>query len=106
MALFMSSIDHTVVAIALPSIRDDLGTGLEWAGWTVTIYSLGSVLVMPLAGKLSDQYGRKRIFVVAIILFTSASLLCALVDNIYLLVLLRGIQAIGGGAFTRMIQVR
>lgn len=99
MALFMSSIDHTVVAIALPSIQADLGTGLEWAGWTVTIYSLGAVLVMPLAGKLSDQYGRKRIFVVAAALFTVASLLCGLVDNIYLLVLLRAIQAIGGGAF-------
>lgn len=98
-ALFMASVDHTVVAIALPSIQADLGTGIEWAGWTVTIYSLGQVLVMPLAGKLSDQYGRKKVFVVAVILFTVASLLCGLVDNIYLLVLLRGVQAIGGGAF-------
>ncbi|WP_246186780.1 MFS transporter [Microlunatus speluncae] len=99
MALFMASVDHTVVAIALPSIQADLGSGLEWASWTVTIYSLGQVLIMPLAGKLSDQFGRKKVFVIAVVLFTVASLLCGLVDNIYLLVVLRGIQAIGGGAF-------
>jgi EmrB/QacA subfamily drug resistance transporter len=98
-ALFMASVDHTVVAIALPSIQTNLGTGLEWASWTVTIYSLGQVLIMPLAGKLSDQFGRKKIFVIAVVLFTVSSLLCGLVDNIYLLVVLRGIQAIGGGAF-------
>lgn len=98
-ALFMVSVDHTVVAIAIPELRTDLGAGLEWAGWTVTIYSLGQVLVMPLAGKLSDQYGRKKIFIIAVALFTTASLLCGLVDNIYLLVILRAVQAVGGGAF-------
>ncbi len=99
LALFMASVDHTVVVIALPSIQADLGSGLEWTSWTVTIYSLGQVLIMPLAGKLSDQFGRKKVFVIAVVLFTAASLLCGLIDNIYLLVVLRAIQAIGGGAF-------
>jgi EmrB/QacA subfamily drug resistance transporter len=99
LALFMASIDLTVVATALPSIQKDLGAGIEWSGWTITIYSLGQVLVMPLAGKLSDLYGRKRIFLIAAVIFTLASLACGLSTNIYMLVALRFVQAIGGGAF-------
>jgi len=64
MALFMASVDQTVVATALRAIQTDLGAGLEWTGWTVTIYALGQVLVMPLAGKFSDLYGRKKIFLI------------------------------------------
>jgi EmrB/QacA subfamily drug resistance transporter len=98
-ALFMASIDQTIVATALSTIHTDLHAGIEWSSWTITIYALGQILVMPLAGKLSDMYGRKRIFVSAVILFTIASLLCGLSTNIYMLVALRAAQAIGGGAF-------
>ncbi len=99
MAMFMASIDQTIVSTALSSIQNDLHSGLQWGAWTITIYSLGQVLVMPIAGKLSDHFGRKRIFIIAIILFTASSLLCGLSVNIYMLVALRGLQAIGGGAF-------
>lgn len=99
MALFMASVDQTVVATALHAIQTDLGAGIEWTGWTVTIYALGQVLVMPLAGKFSDLYGRKKIFLIGAVLFTGASLACGLAGNIYVLVVLRAIQAIGGGAF-------
>jgi EmrB/QacA subfamily drug resistance transporter len=98
-SLFMAAVDQTIVATALTSIQKDLHTGIQWGGWTITIYSLGQVLIMPLAGKFSDMFGRKRIFMIAAILFTSASLLCGLSLNIYMLVVLRGLQAIGGGAF-------
>ncbi|HMH59482.1 MAG TPA: MFS transporter [Galbitalea sp.] len=98
-ALFMASIDQTIVATALSTIHRELHSGIEWSSWTITIYALGQILVMPLAGKLSDMYGRKRIFVSAVILFTIASLLCGLSTNIYMLVALRAAQAIGGGAF-------
>jgi len=98
-ALFMASVDQTIVATALPAIQHELHAQVNWSGWTITMYALGQVLVMPVAGKIGDQYGRKQVFLAAAVLFTSASLCCGLADNIYLLVALRGAQAIGGGAF-------
>jgi EmrB/QacA subfamily drug resistance transporter len=99
MGLFMASVDQTIVATALSTIQRQLHAGIEWSGWTITIYALGQILVMPLAGKLSDMYGRKKVFMVAAVVFTVASLCCGLATNIYVLVALRAIQAIGGGAF-------
>ncbi|SDS26784.1 MFS transporter [Microlunatus soli] len=99
MALFMASVDQTVVATALVAIQSDLGAGIEWSGWTITVYSLGQVIVLPLAGKFADMFGRKRVFLTAAVIFTVASLCCGLVDNIALLVVLRAIQSVGGGAF-------
>jgi len=98
-ALFMVSVDQTIVATALPSIQRDLHSQVNWSSWTITVYALGQVLVMPLAGKFGDQYGRKKIFLGAVVLFTAASLACGLANNIYLLIVLRAIQALGGGAF-------
>jgi EmrB/QacA subfamily drug resistance transporter len=98
-ALFMVAVDQTIVATALPAIQDDLHARINWAGWTITAYSLGQVLVMPVAGKLSDQFGRKNIFLCAIGVFTVASLLCGITNSIGLLVVFRGLQSVGGGAF-------
>jgi EmrB/QacA subfamily drug resistance transporter len=98
-ALLMTSVDQTIVATALPSIQRDLDAQVNWSSWTITVYALGQVMVMPLAGKIGDQYGRKQIFLGAAVLFTTASLCCGLADNIYVLILLRAVQAIGGGAF-------
>ena len=72
---------------------------MNWSSWTITIYALGQIVVMPLAGRISDQYGRRRVFLAAIVLFTVASLSCGLANDIYVLVALRAVQAIGGGAF-------
>jgi EmrB/QacA subfamily drug resistance transporter len=99
LALFMASIDQTIVATALPTLQRDLHAQVNWSSWTITIYALGQVVAMPLAGRVSDLYGRKRIFLGAVVLFTVASLCCGLVDNIYVLVGLRAVQALGGGAF-------
>lgn len=99
LALFMASVDQTIVATALTAIQRDLDAPLTWSGWTITIYALGQIVAMPLAGRISDQYGRKKVFLLAAGLFTTASLCCGLVDNIYLLVACRALQALGGGAF-------
>lgn len=99
MALFMSSIDQTIVASALPAIQHELGSQVNWSGWTITIYALGQVLTMPLAGKISDQFGRKKVFLSAAVLFTTASLLCGFASDIGVLVALRAAQSLGGGAF-------
>jgi EmrB/QacA subfamily drug resistance transporter len=98
-ALMMSSVDQTIVATALPALQRDLHAQVNWSSWTITVYALGQVLVMPLAGKIGDQYGRKQIFLGAAVLFTTASLCCGFAGNIYLLIALRAIQGIGGGAF-------
>jgi EmrB/QacA subfamily drug resistance transporter len=98
-ANLMASIDQTIVATALPDIGHELHASINWAAWTITIYALGRVLVLPLAGRVSDQYGRRTVFLVAIALFTVSSLLCGLADNIYMLLVLRAVQAIGGAGF-------
>ena len=72
---------------------------MNWSSWTITIYALGQVLMMPLAGKLGDQYGRKQVFLAAAAVFTVASLCCGLSRSIFLLIVFRAIQALGGGAF-------
>jgi MFS family permease len=99
LALFMASVDQTIVATALSTLQHDLHAPINWGGWTITIYALGQIIAMPLAGKISDSYGRKRIFLVAAAVFTVSSLCCGLVTSIYLLVPLRAVQSLGGGAF-------
>ena len=97
--LFMASIDQTIVATALPAIEHDLHAGINWSGWTITIYALGQVIAMPMAGKISDMYGRKKVFGVSAVVFTIASLCCGFAPTMPLLLLPRFIQALGGGAF-------
>ncbi|MFZ2067525.1 MAG: MFS transporter [Xanthobacteraceae bacterium] len=100
LALLMMSIDSTIVATALHALRLGLHTSIDWAGWTITAYALGFVVVLPISGKLSEQYGCRRVFVGSTVIFTIASLCCGLADNIYVLVALRGLQAAGGAGFT------
>ena len=97
--LFMASVDQTIVATALPAIERELHAAINWSGWTISIYALGQVIAMPMAGKISDTYGRKKVFMISAGVFTLSSLLCGLAPNIELLLLARFIQALGGGAF-------
>src|SRR5712664_1197036 len=87
-SLLMFSIDSTVVSVALPNMQADLQTSLVWLGWTLTGYMLTQTAVMPLAGKLSESFGRMRLFLV-----------CVLAPNIYVLIACRVLQALGGGGF-------
>ncbi|MGH8745331.1 MAG: MFS transporter, partial [Burkholderiales bacterium] len=100
LALMMMSIDSTIVATALHALQHELNTSVNWAGWTITAYSFGFVLMLPVSGKLSEQYGRRRVFAGSVFAFTAASLLCGLADNIYVLIALRAVQAAGGAGFT------
>lgn len=100
LALLMMSLDGTIVATALPALQRGLATTVNWAGWTLTAYSFGFVLMLPLSGKLSLRYGRRRVFLGSVITFTAASLFCGLTDNIFVLIALRAVQAAGGAGFT------
>jgi EmrB/QacA subfamily drug resistance transporter len=97
LSLLMFSIDATVVAVALPSMMNDLHTSLVWLGWTLTAYMLTQTAVMPLAGKLTESFGRMRVFLACVGLFTLGSLLCGLAPNIQTLIACRVLQALGGG---------
>ncbi len=100
LALMMTSIDSTIVATALHALQHSLQTSINWAGWTITAYSFGLMLMLPVSGKLSEQYGQRRVFLGSVVAFTTASLFCGLVDNIYVLIVLRAVQAAGGAGFT------
>ncbi len=100
LALMMMSIDGTIVATALDAIEAGLGTSINWAGWTITAYSFGFVVMLPVSGKLSERYGRRRVFIASVAAFTLASLCCGFADNIYALIALRAVQAAGGAGFT------
>jgi EmrB/QacA subfamily drug resistance transporter len=97
--LFMASVDQTIVATALPAIEKELHATINWSAWTISIYALGQVIAMPMAGKISDMYGRKKVFMISAAVFTLASLCCGFTPNIAVLLVARFIQALGGGAF-------
>ena len=97
--LFMASIDATIVATAIRPIGQSLHSKVNWTAWSVTIYQLGQIIAMPVAGKISDQFGRKKVYLLSAGLFTVTSLACGLASNIYMLVAFRFVQALGGGAF-------
>jgi EmrB/QacA subfamily drug resistance transporter len=99
LSLLMYSIDGTAVAVAFPNFIRELGTNVLWAAWTMSIFFIGVVTTMPLAGNLSDTYGRKKIFLISLVLFTSGSLACGLAPDIYTLIAFRFIQGVGGACF-------
>ena len=100
LSLLMITVDSTIVATALHALQVDLQTSVSWAGWTLTAYSFGFVVMLPLSAKLSTQFGHRRIFLFSIAMFTIASLLCGLSTNIYMLIAMRALQAIGGAGIT------
>lgn len=100
LALMMTSVDSTIVATVLHELQQGLDTSINWAGWTLTAFAFGFVLMLPVAGKLSELLGRRRVFLVSISVFTAASLLCGLTNDIALLIVLRALQAAGGAGIT------
>ena len=98
-SMLIASIDGSIVSVALRTLETELDTSLAWIGWMLTAYSLAQVSVMPLAGKLSDEWGRKRVFLISVALFTGGSIASGFAPNIYVLMVCRTIQALGGGAF-------
>ncbi len=95
----MYTIDATAVAVAFPHFMRELRTNVLWAGWTISIYYIGVTIAMPLAGSLSDTFGRKKVFLISLIFFTGSSLACGLSSNIYMLIAFRFFQGIGGASF-------
>ncbi|MET7701948.1 MDR family MFS transporter [Streptomyces sp. NPDC005485] len=96
LGMLLAALDQTIVSTALPTIVSDLG-GLEHLSWVVTAYLLASTAATPLWGKLGDQYGRKRLFQAAIVIFLIGSALCGMAQNMPQLIGFRALQGLGGG---------
>lgn len=102
LALLLAALDQTIVSTALPRIVTDLN-GLNKLSWVVTAYLLTSTVSTPLYGKISDLFGRKKIFQVSIVIFLLGSALCGLSSSMTQLILFRGIQGLGAGGIMPMV---
>jgi EmrB/QacA subfamily drug resistance transporter len=96
LSLFLASMESTVVATAMPTIVGQLG-GLEHYSWVFSAFMLASTTTVPLYGKLSDIYGRRTIYIIAMALFLTGSVLCGLAESLTQLILARALQGIGAG---------
>ncbi len=93
----MSILDITVVTIALEKFREVFDATPAQVAWTMTGYTLALASVIPLTGWAADRFGTKRLYLLAVALFTAGSVLCSLADSIEMLVLFRVLQGLGGG---------
>ncbi|MFJ4904118.1 MFS transporter [Streptomyces sp. NPDC093249] len=96
----MALLDSTVVNVALPHIGDDLGADLAVLQWTVNAYMLTLAGLILLGGSLGDRFGRRRVFVIGVVWFALASLLCGLAPNAGILIGARALQGVGGALLT------
>src|SRR5207342_3497111 len=92
----MIVLDTTIVNVALPSIRDDLGFSETSLAWVVNAYLLTFGGFLLLGGRLGDLYGHRRLFLIGLALFTAASLACGVSTSQGLLVAARAVQGLGG----------
>jgi EmrB/QacA subfamily drug resistance transporter len=103
-AIFMAVLDSTIVNVSLVAMMKDFGTNLSSIQWVVTAYTLAQAAVIPVSGYLANRFGIKRLFLLALAVFTVGSLLCGLTRDIAsggsaetLLIAFRVVQALGGG---------
>ncbi|GGR96135.1 EmrB/QacA family drug resistance transporter [Streptomyces aureoverticillatus] len=96
LGMLLAALDQTIVSTALPTIVSELG-GLDHLSWVVTAYMLAATAATPLWGKLGDQYGRKKLFQTAIVIFLVGSALCGVAQNMPQLIGFRALQGLGGG---------
>lgn len=102
MGLLLSSLDQTIVSTAMPTIIGVFGE-LDKFVWVISAYAIASVVGMPIFGKLSDMYGRKRFFLLGLVVFMAGSALCGTAESMTQLIIYRAIQGIGGGALMPIV---
>jgi EmrB/QacA subfamily drug resistance transporter len=101
--MFMSGIDQTLLATATPAIALELGA-LQDASWIAVAYLLATVVIVPVYGRLGDAYGRRRVMIISLSVFTLGALLCALAQSLPQLVAGRVVQGLGGGGLVTLAQ--
>ena len=100
-AMFLAALDQTIVAPALPTIGSSLRNA-EYLSWVVTAYLLTATAVTPLYGKLADLRGRRPVILGAIGIFIAGSILSAVAQSMFMLIVGRAIQGIGGGGLSAL----
>ena len=103
MPMFLAAVDQTIVATALPAIAGALGD-VERISWIVVSYLVATTIAAPVYGKLGDALGRRRMMLMALVVFLIASVLCALAPSILTLTLARVLQGVGGGGLMTLSQ--
>ena len=98
LGLIMAIVDATIVNVALPTMAGNLGASTDEIAWVVTSYILANVVVMPLNGWLTARFGRQKFYATCLAIFTIASFLCGTANNVWVLVIYRVLQGLGGGA--------
>ncbi len=94
----MATIDSSIVNVALPNIRGELGASIQEITWISTAYMVAMVLVMPLTGFLGAFFGQKRVYLISMVVFVAASALCGTARSLEMLIFYRVLQGLGGGA--------
>src|SRR5579862_3656439 len=104
LATFMEVLDTSVANVALPHIAGSLSATIDESTWVLTSYLVSNAIVLPLAGWFSTLFGRKRFYMVCVAVFTISSLLCGLATSLWMLILFRILQGVGGGAMQPISQ--
>ena len=102
-AMFMGMLDSTIVNIALPDITDYFHANLKDTSWISTVYVMGLAVFTITASKIADQYGRKKIMIIGLVLFGGSSALCGLSHTLITLILMRLMQSVGGSIITPLV---
>ena len=104
MATFMEVLDTSIANVSLPHIAGSLSATVDESTWVLTSYLISNAIVLPLTGWLSMMFGRKRLFIGCVVIFTISSFLCGLAPNLFLLIFFRVLQGAGGGGLQPISQ--
>src|SRR6202166_4518833 len=104
LAALMEVLDTSIANVALPHLAGDLGASNDESTWVLTSYLVSNAIVLPISGWMANLFGRKRFFLVCILVFTLSSLLCGIAPSLPLLIICRIIQGVGGGGLQPMAQ--
>src|SRR5208283_2841586 len=104
LATFMEVLDTSIANIALPHIAGSLSATTDEATWVLTSYLVSNAIILPMTGWLGNYFGRKRVLLSCVMMFTFASALCGLAWNLPTLILARILQGAGGGAMVPIAQ--
>jgi len=104
LAAFMEVLDTSIANVALPYMAGNLGASNDESTWVLTSYLVSNAIVLPISGWLAGVFGRKRFFMVCLIIFTLSSLLCGFAPSLGMLLLFRVLQGAGGGGLQPMAQ--
>jgi MFS transporter, DHA2 family, multidrug resistance protein len=104
MAAFMEVLDTSIANVALPYMAGNLGASNDESTWVLTSYLVSNAIVLPITGWFANAFGRKRFFMICLVIFTLSSLLCGVASSLGAIILFRVLQGVGGGGLQPMAQ--